>query len=81
MLIKPPSPEPLGNLVREFHANQIAIPPLQRNRVWDTEDVKKLLESLNREFPIGSFFLWKEEADSSSESVEEIPPLSIEYGF
>lgn len=34
------------------------IPEFQRQFVWDPEQVKLLVESLYREYPIGSFLLW-----------------------
>ncbi|GIW60661.1 MAG: hypothetical protein KatS3mg087_1727 [Patescibacteria group bacterium] len=34
------------------------IPEFQRDFVWDPEQVKKLAESLYRDYPIGSFLLW-----------------------
>jgi hypothetical protein len=36
----------------------IRIPRFQRDYVWARADVAKLLDSVKREFPIGSFFFW-----------------------
>ena len=36
----------------------VDIPEFQRDFVWDAEQVKKLAESLYRDYPVGSFLLW-----------------------
>jgi uncharacterized protein with ParB-like and HNH nuclease domain len=52
--------------VREIVDNAVGkkldIPEFQREFVWDPEQAKFLVESLYRDYPVGSFLLW----DSSS---------------
>lgn len=45
-------------IVKQAVGKNMDIPELQRPFVWDTEQVKKLAESLYREYPVGSFLLW-----------------------
>src|SRR5262245_16665852 len=48
--------------VKELHGHLIerrfAIPKLQRNFVWDAGRAAKLLDSIFRDMPVGSLFLW-----------------------
>ncbi|MCS6927839.1 MAG: DUF262 domain-containing protein, partial [Candidatus Binatia bacterium] len=45
-------------IVRQAVSKNVDIPEFQREFVWDPEQVKKLAESLYRDYPIGSFLLW-----------------------
>jgi hypothetical protein len=45
-------------IVRQAVGKNVDIPEFQREFVWDAEDVKKLAESLYRDYPVGSFLLW-----------------------
>ena len=45
-------------IVRQAVSKNVDIPEFQREFVWDTEQVKKLAESLYRNYPVGSFLLW-----------------------
>lgn len=48
----------LLDIVRGAGQGRYGLAPFQRQYVWDREDVEKLLKSLVREWPIGSFTLW-----------------------
>jgi len=49
----------LSDLIYEIgNRGTIRIPRFQRDYVWKRPEVAKLLDSVWREFPIGSFFLW-----------------------
>lgn len=37
---------------------KIQIPPFQRSFVWESKDIKDLLDSIYRGYPIGSFIFW-----------------------
>jgi hypothetical protein len=43
----------------EIHDGQIKIPNFQRNFVWDKLQTAKLIDSIIKGFPIGTFILWK----------------------
>ena len=45
-------------IVKQAVSKDVDIPEFQREFVWDTEQVKKLAESLYRDYPVGSFLLW-----------------------
>jgi len=45
-------------IVKQAVSKNVDIPEFQREFVWDTEQVKKLAESLYRDYPVGSFLLW-----------------------
>ena len=56
-----------------------AIPKLQRNFVWDSGRAAKLLDSIYREMPIGSLFLWEMDRKSANlirQSAEVLPSFS-----
>jgi hypothetical protein len=52
-------PDTLNNLVSAVERGEYRIPQFQREYVWEPSKIIELLDSLYREFPIGSFFLWK----------------------
>lgn len=45
-------------IVKQAVSKNVDIPEFQREFVWDPEQVKRLAESLYRDYPIGSFLLW-----------------------
>ncbi|MYV98398.1 DUF262 domain-containing protein [Streptomyces sp. SID3343] len=45
--------------VEDLLAGRIVIPSIQRDYVWKTPDIRDLLDSLYRGYPIGSVLLWK----------------------
>jgi len=45
-------------IVKQAVSKNVDIPEFQREFVWDPEQVKKLAESLYRDYPVGSFLLW-----------------------
>jgi len=66
----------LSDIINEFSKGTIRIPRFQRNYVWDKPRVVKLLNSIYREYPIGTFFFW----EASSEYIHlyrNIPELNI----
>ncbi len=51
--------EKLIDLIRQFDTGDIALPNMQRDYVWRPLKVERLLESLYRGWPVGSFYLWR----------------------
>jgi hypothetical protein len=45
-------------IVNQAVSKNVDIPEFQRGFVWDPEQVKRLAESLYRDYPVGSFLLW-----------------------
>jgi hypothetical protein len=46
-------------LVQSFANGEIAIPEIQREYVWDDDQVKNLLDSIDNDYPCGSIILWE----------------------
>ena len=47
------------NLLAGISTCRIQIPPFQRSFVWSPSDIRFLLDSIYRGYPIGSFIFWK----------------------
>ena len=58
-LPKPETQPLVGGLMREIEHGTVKIPQFQRNFVWQRIKCAKLIDSLLRGFPIGTFILWK----------------------
>ncbi len=58
----PPRPEArvfrIEELLVQARAGRIRVPSFQRGFKWDREDVRKLLDSIWRGYPIGTLLLW-----------------------
>lgn len=52
-------PDTLNNLVVGVSKGAYRIPQFQREYVWEKSKVIELFDSIYREWPIGTFFLWK----------------------
>ncbi len=48
----------LGSLMREMEHGRIRVPRFQREFVWGSKKAAQLFDSMSREYPIGTFFLW-----------------------
>jgi hypothetical protein len=48
----------LAEMVRRFDNGSIRLPLMQRDYVWKPKKVVRLLDSLYRGWPIGSFYVW-----------------------
>jgi hypothetical protein len=57
------APEPQGitfsNLMNDIERGFVKIPQFQRNFVWTKEKSAKLLDSIIKGYPVGTFILWK----------------------
>jgi hypothetical protein len=60
-------------IVRQAVNGDINIPEFQRNFVWDPEKVKRLAESLYRNYPIGSFLMWDSSEYSEPRTAQGSP--------
>src|SRR6516162_2692576 len=49
----------LTELVQRIDQDKLVIPEFQRGFKWQTPDVRKLLESLLLDFPIGAALFWR----------------------
>jgi len=56
-------PSSLPALLNEMMQGQLQVPRFQRDFVWPITKTRALLDSMYKEFPIGSFFLWRAPAN------------------
>jgi hypothetical protein len=54
-----PDSKKYNDLISEIQKGQIKIPKFQRNFVWSLEKTAKLLDSILKGYPIGTFILWE----------------------
>lgn len=47
------------NLLEQIKNEEIVLPAIQREFVWDKEKIEKLLDSIMRGYPIGIILLWE----------------------
>lgn len=57
---------PLEDLVEAVLAGRVRIPDFQRGFRWQWEDVRRLLDSIVRGYPIGSLLLWSRPAKAAT---------------
>ncbi len=63
------------DLISEIEKGQIKIPKFQRNFVWSIEITAKLLDSILKGYPIGTFILW--ETRERLNDIKEIGQLPL----
>jgi hypothetical protein len=54
-----PDSKKYNDLISEIQKGQIKIPKFQRNFVWSLDKTAKLLDSILKGYPIGTFILWE----------------------
>jgi hypothetical protein len=73
-------PSTLNNLVVAVEQGDYRVPQFQREYVWERTKVIDLFDSIYKEYPIGSFFLWKAERKHNNlfrHSIDlKIPPIN-----
>src|SRR5579872_2161477 len=79
--MKPPilAKRSIRMLHNDLLARLFAVPKLQRNFVWDPGRAAKLMDSVYREMPIGSLFLWEMDRKSANlirQSAEVLPSFN-----
>jgi hypothetical protein len=64
----------LSQLRNDMESGKLQVPRFQREFVWPLTKTRALLDSMYKEFPIGTFFLWRAPADSPHliRSLEEL---------
>ncbi len=71
-MAEPPIPKPnattysLEDIVQEVLNGRVRIPEFQRSFRWQWEDVRRLVESIVRGYPIGSLLLWSRPAEQDN---------------
>lgn len=57
------TPITIKEAVNSIHSRKYLLPSIQRELVWDIEQITKLFDSLMQDYPVGSFLFWKVESD------------------
>ena len=52
------SPRSIEEMLTAIHKREYLMPAIQREFVWDADQITKLVDSLMRGYPVGSFLLW-----------------------
>lgn len=60
------TPITIKEAVNNIHARKYLLPSIQRELVWDVDQITKLFDSLMRDYPIGSFLFWKVEGSQKN---------------
>ena len=55
------TPRSVEEMLTAIHKRDYLMPAIQREFVWGTEQITKLVDSLMRGYPVGSFLLWQVE--------------------
>ena len=66
----------IGQLISQIETGSIAVPDLQREYVWKAADIRDLLDSMYKGYPIGYLLLWESqgrENDSRNIGIDEKP--------
>jgi hypothetical protein len=63
-----PSVDRIDELARRILVGDILLPKFQRAFVWERKQVLRLLDSVNRGYPIGSVLLWQSRQELRSEN-------------
>ncbi len=60
------TPVTVGEILEGIHRKEYLLPAIQREFVWDADQVRRLVDSLMRRYPIGSFLIWKVSSETAS---------------
>ncbi len=60
-------PITIKKLIERISSGDIRVPAFQRNYVWEPDQVSFLLDSIYKEFPIGTVILWRTDKRLNSE--------------
>lgn len=53
----------LSTILDQIDSGTVLLPEFQRGYVWNREQVRGLLDSLYKGYPVGSLLVWETEAD------------------
>ena len=68
-------PITVAEAVDKIHRKNFLLPAIQREFVWDVDQITQLFDSLMKGYPIGSFLFWGE-AESA-----RLPVLRVHQGL
>ncbi|RKY22925.1 MAG: hypothetical protein DRP79_10000 [Planctomycetota bacterium] len=76
-------PVKLAQLLNDMKTGRLQVPRFQRKFVWSLAKTRNLLDSMYKEYPIGTFFLWRSQGNTPflSRPLEELgipsPPAGV----
>lgn len=53
------TPLTIAEVMKDISNNKYVLPSIQREFVWDTEQIETLFDSLMQDYPIGAFLFWE----------------------
>lgn len=53
------TPITINEIISDIHSKKYLLPSIQREFVWNPEQIAMLFDSLMRGYPINSFLFWK----------------------
>jgi hypothetical protein len=59
------TPRSIEDMLTAIHKHEYLMPAIQREFVWDASQITKLVDSLMRGYPVGSFLLWAAEPETA----------------
>ncbi|WP_100448064.1 GmrSD restriction endonuclease domain-containing protein [Glycomyces xiaoerkulensis] len=59
------TPLSIEEMLTAIHKHEYLMPAIQREFVWDAGQITRIVDSLMRGYPIGSFLLWKVEPETA----------------
>ena len=62
----------IGTLAQQVRDRELVLPEIQRSYVWSGSDVRDLLDSLYRGFPVGTLLFWR------ADDLPHVRPLNTE---
>lgn len=66
--------ETLGTLLNDIENKEIVLPEFQREFTWNRKQTLELIDSLLKEYPIGSFLLWKTKDIPALKNMPDLVP-------
>lgn len=61
------APLTINEIVENLHRKKYLLPAIQREFVWNEDQITRLFDSLMRGYPIGSFLFWEVEKENVNE--------------
>lgn len=61
------APLSVVEMLSKIHERKYLMPAIQREFVWGTSQMEKLVDSLMRGYPVGSFLLWEVQPETAQE--------------
>lgn len=60
-------PTSIGSTIAKIQSGQLVLPAIQREFVWEDDQITRLFDSVARGYPIGSFLSWAVPADTAAD--------------